>query len=572
MSPIENIVPQQLDEEQKFQTNVLPHLQSTFVALRTIRTQQLPEDGITFRDSIDPTTGLTELETILLVSISDSITYLPPDQQDTVWKAVGFALEKHALQKRKSEDPYAVHPLWIVAYAASKRNPYDILVLDALHDVVEDANVTIDEITVLFSKKIGSMVEVMSKFKSKNLRSETTDERARLKTLLSIIKTPKIAIAKIYDRLHNILTLEFMKEQKQQEIARETLKMYIPLARLMGMTREADIMENICTVIVYPDLARTIQKVQPILESLHTPSQTGNLRVGDEIRQRFPLVQGYPHHIHIPCVAEVARSGHPFVYLDIGMSEGNYWLQQMQAFIGVMTNIKLLQEDNAFDRFSAIASSPKSFLRTYTVDMQIPGVNLPGGQPLTIRMQITSAEGYWIDQASCVDAVRLPNPNETSSAFAEKQLRGTQRWKFLKKRLGKQSNSHEKTTSTVIVEQLAWRASADMICINGCPPKGKKHPWFIRKGSTVMDLAVSISPNGWMHAISARINGEDVPLGTTLQPYDEVSIVFGSERTVDHLQPDMFNNNREKITRSLGQMRKKLNKEGKPVTDLPDMH
>ncbi|RZU42014.1 RelA/SpoT family protein [Edaphobacter modestus] len=160
----------------------------------------------------------------------------PGDDLEIIRKAWGFCLQQHEGQKRASGEPYVVHPLEVGQVLAELKMDSTAIAAGLLHDAVEDTDVTSAEIAKRFGEQVAHIVEGVTKLdKIKFANREDHQAENIRKMLLAMVTDVRVVIIKLADRLHNMRTLEHLKPEKQQKIARETLEIYAPLAHRLGM-------------------------------------------------------------------------------------------------------------------------------------------------------------------------------------------------------------------------------------------------------------------------------------------------------------------------------------------------
>ena len=160
----------------------------------------------------------------------------PNDDLDLIRRAWAFCIQQHDGQKRASGEPYIVHPLEVCQILADYKMDSTAIAAGLLHDAVEDTDVTSPEIAKRFNDQVAHIVEGVTKLdKIKFARAEEHQAENIRKMLLAMVTDVRVVIIKLADRLHNMRTLEHLKPEKQQKIARETLDVYAPLAHRLGM-------------------------------------------------------------------------------------------------------------------------------------------------------------------------------------------------------------------------------------------------------------------------------------------------------------------------------------------------
>jgi GTP pyrophosphokinase len=160
----------------------------------------------------------------------------PGDDLEIIRKAWAFCLQQHEGQKRASGEPYIIHPLEVAQVLAEMKMDSTAIAAGLLHDAVEDTDVTSAEIAKRFNEQVAHIVEGVTKLdKIKFANREDHQAENIRKMLLAMVTDVRVVLIKLADRLHNMRTLEHLKPEKQQKIARETLDIYAPLAHRLGM-------------------------------------------------------------------------------------------------------------------------------------------------------------------------------------------------------------------------------------------------------------------------------------------------------------------------------------------------
>jgi GTP pyrophosphokinase len=160
----------------------------------------------------------------------------PSDDLDLIRRAWAFSIAQHQGQKRASGEDYIIHPLEVCQILADLKMDSTAIAAGLLHDAVEDTDVTSPEIARRFNEQVAHIVEGVTKLdKIKFANREDHQAENIRKMLLAMVTDVRVVIIKLADRLHNMRTLEHLKPEKQQKIARETLDIYAPLAHRLGM-------------------------------------------------------------------------------------------------------------------------------------------------------------------------------------------------------------------------------------------------------------------------------------------------------------------------------------------------
>lgn len=181
-------------------------------------------------------------------------TYHPTKEFDMIEKAYRLAVEAHKDQKRKSGEPYIIHPLKVAYILAELELDRETITAGILHDTIEDTPYTYDDITRLFSEEVANLVDGVTKLGklSYSTKEEMQAENYR-KMFMAMAKDIRVILIKLADRLHNMRTLNYMTEAKQREKAQETLDIYAPLAHRLGISKIRTEMEDLCFKYLNPD-------------------------------------------------------------------------------------------------------------------------------------------------------------------------------------------------------------------------------------------------------------------------------------------------------------------------------
>ena len=172
--------------------------------------------------------------------------YHPSDDISVIEKAYRVASDAHKDQKRKSGEPYIIHPLYVAIILADLEMDKETIVAGLLHDVLEDTVMTEEQMAEVFGMEVVQLVDGVTKLENIPLSSGSGSESdARLemqaenlrKMFLAMAKDIRVIIIKLADRLHNMRTLKYQKPESQQRIAKETLEVYSPIAQRLGISK-----------------------------------------------------------------------------------------------------------------------------------------------------------------------------------------------------------------------------------------------------------------------------------------------------------------------------------------------
>ncbi|CAL5224551.1 g7251 [Coccomyxa viridis] len=200
--------------------------------------------------------------------------YLSAEQRSKVLEGLNLAFDSHSGQFRKSGEPFITHPVEVTRILAELKMDYESLIAGLLHDTVEDTeNVKFEEIEFYFGKAVRQIVEGETRFSKIGAISESAS-RAELAALdlkqlfLAMTEEVRIIVVKLADRLHNMRTLGSMPAHKQKKIAKETLLVFAPLARLLGLYSIKEELEALSFMYSDPEGYAAVQRRLDVLAKM----------------------------------------------------------------------------------------------------------------------------------------------------------------------------------------------------------------------------------------------------------------------------------------------------------------
>ena len=177
----------------------------------------------------------------------------PKEDLGLLRRAFDFAAQRHRLQKRKSGEPFMVHPLEVAHTLTDMRMDVVSLATGLLHDVVEDTTATVAEVEKEFGQEVAHCVDGVTKLSKLDFYSpEARQAESFRKMLLAMVTDIRVIVVKLADRLHNMRTLEHLPAEKRERIARETLEIYAPIALRLGMGKIRGELEDLAFAYLDP--------------------------------------------------------------------------------------------------------------------------------------------------------------------------------------------------------------------------------------------------------------------------------------------------------------------------------
>ena len=231
--------------------------------------------------------------------------YHPSTDVSMIEKAYKLAVKAHGDQRRKSGEPYIIHPLWVAIILADLEMDKETIVAGILHDVVEDTKFTEEDIRREFGDEVALLVDGVTKLGRLSYSSDKLEVQAEnlRKMFLAMAKDIRVIIIKLADRLHNMRTLQFMTPAKQKEKAKETMDIYAPIAQRLGISKIKTELDDLALKYSQPEVfydlvnqinARKTEReefVEQIVEEVSTHMKNANIKaeVNGRVKHFFSI-------------------------------------------------------------------------------------------------------------------------------------------------------------------------------------------------------------------------------------------------------------------------------------------
>ena len=198
----------------------------------------------------------TSPEVLYKELINSVLKYHPSTDISMIEKAYKVASEAHEGQKRKSGEPYIIHPLCVAIILADLELDKETIVAGLLHDAVEDTWMTYEEVEKEFGSEVALLVDGVTKLGQLSYSADKVEVQAEnlRKMFLAVAKDIRVILIKLADRLHNMRTLQYMRPEKQQEKARETMDIYAPIAMRLGISKIKVELDDLSLKYLKPDV------------------------------------------------------------------------------------------------------------------------------------------------------------------------------------------------------------------------------------------------------------------------------------------------------------------------------
>ena len=439
--------------------------------------------------------------------IGEVSSYLKPQDVEYVREAVEFSHAAHQGQTRQSGEPYVSHPIAAARILATLRLDAQAIIAALLHDVVEDTEVTAEQVAGRFGKPVAELVEGLSKLDRIQFetREDAQAENFR-KMLLAMARDVRVILIKLADRLHNMRTLESMPHDKRERIARETMEIYAPIANRLGLNDIYRELLDLSFKYLHPNRYAVLSKALKVAR--------GNRRevVGkilEAIKQRLA-------EFNIP--ADVTGREKNIYSIYRKMQSKSLAFSEVLDIYG----FRVLVNDFAscYVALGALHGLYKPIPGKFKDYIAIPKTNGyqslhttlfgPFGTP--IEVQIRTHEMHRIADAG-VASHWLYKSGHVSIKNLHKK---THQWlQELLESLSQSSDSAE------FLEHLKVDLFPDEVYV--FTPKGKI--LSLPRGATAVDFAYSVHTDIGNHCIAVKVNHELVPLRTELRNGDRVEII-----------------------------------------------
>lgn len=436
--------------------------------------------------------------------------YHPSSDISMIEKAYRIAYEAHKDQKRKSGEPYIIHPLCVALVLAELELDKETIVGGILHDVVEDTVMTIDEIAKEFSDEVALLVDGVTKLTQLDLSQDKIEIQAEnlRKMFLAMAKDIRVILIKLADRLHNLRTLQYQSPAKQIEKARETMDIYAPIAHRLGISKIKVELDDLSMSYLYPDVYKSLN------DEVNSRLSSGE----DFINGIINEVCRYMKEAEIECEVD-GRVKHLFsVYKK--MITQNKALDQIYDIYAIRLKVDTVRDCYAalgiiHEKYKPIPGRFKDYIAMPKQNMyQSLHTTLigPGGKPFEI--QIRTYEMHKTAEYGIAAHWKYKEGSVGQQESEEAKL------SWLRQILEWQTDTIDNKEFMSFVKTDLDLFSDQVYCFT--PAGDVKN---LPKGSTPIDFAYSIHTAVGNKLIGARVNGRQVPIETELHNGDRVEII-----------------------------------------------
>lgn len=433
-------------------------------------------------------------------------------------RAYQVAERWHRGQKRKSGDPYITHPLAVTTILAELGMDPATLMAGLLHDTVEDTEYGLDTLKRDFGDQVALLVDGVTKLDKVKFGEAAQAETVR-KMVVAMAKDPRVLVIKLADRLHNMRTMRYLKREKQEKKARETLEIYAPLAHRLGMNTIKWELEDLAFAILYPKMYDEIVR----LVAERAPKRDEYLAiVTDEVQSDLraarikATVTGRPKHYYSVYQKMIVR-GRDFaeIYDLVGIRVLVDTVRDCYAALGTVH----ARWNPVPGRFKDYIAMPK-FNMYQSLHTTVIG---PNGKPVELQIRTFDMHrraeygiaAHWkYKQEAVAGASKVRTDVPRKSGGKDDHLNDMA---WLRQLLDWQKETEDPSE---FLESLRFDLSRNEVFV--FTPKGDVIA--LPAGATPVDFSYAVHTEVGHRTIGARVNGRLVPLESTLDNGDLVEV------------------------------------------------
>ena len=433
------------------------------------------------------------------------------DDIECVKKAYDVAYKAHDGQKRKSGEPYIIHPICVAIILAELELDKETIMAGLLHDVVEDTEVTHDDIVEQFGEEVASLVDGVTKLGQLSYSKDKIEVQAEnlRKMFLAMAKDIRVILIKLADRLHNMRTMQFMRPEKQKEKSRETMDIYAPIAHRLGISKIKVELDDLSLKYLKPDVYEELEH---------------SLNSRKEEREAFikEIVEEVGGHIKRAGIkAEIdGRVKHLFsIYKK--MVNQNKTIDQIYDLFAVRIKVDTVKDCYAalgiiHEMYKPIPGRFKDYIAMPKQNMyQSLHTTLIGPEGHPFEIQIRTFEMHRVAEYGIAAHWKYKENNNTPGLNKEEE-----KLSWLREILEWQRDMDDNKEFLSLLKTNLDLFAEQVYCFT---PNGDVKN--LANGSTPIDFAYSIHSAVGNKMVGARVNGKQVPFEYKLQNGDRVEII-----------------------------------------------
>ena len=438
--------------------------------------------------------------------------YHPSDDISAIEKAYKIASEAHKEQKRRSGEPYIIHPLSVAIILAEFELDKETIVAGILHDVVEDTVLTLEELTGMFGAEVALLVDGVTKLTKVSYSADKIEIQAEnlRKMFLAMGKDIRVILIKLADRLHNMRTMEYQSPVKQVEKSRETMDIYAPIADRLGISKIKVELDDLALKYLEPD------KFNDIAYQRNVKLSSGEQMIKELVAEVDGLMKNADIKARV-----YGRMKHIFSIYKKMINQNKDFDQILDLFA---VRIIVDSVKDCYAALGIIHEHYKPIQGRFKDYIAMPKSNMyqslhttligPNGQPFEIQIR-TEEMHRTAENGIAAHWKYKEDPNGKYTPDKEEE-----KLSWLREVLEWQSNLSDNKEFLSVIKSDFNLFTEDVYCFT---PSGdvKNLP----NGSTPIDFAYSIHSAVGNKMVGARVNGKIVNIDYKIQNGDRIEII-----------------------------------------------
>ncbi len=426
-----------------------------------------------------------------------------------VRKAFRLAADAHKDMRRRSGEPFILHPLEVATIAANEIGLGTTSIISALlHDTVEDTDMTLDDIKIMFGEEVMRIIDGLTKIEGISETSVSSQSETLKKILLTLSDDVRVILVKLADRLHNMRTLEAMPREKQVKVASETKYLYAPLAYRLGLYSIKSELEDLSFKYSEPQIYREIE------EKLQAKSEVRQVFF-DEFRKPIEnALQAINLSFNIQCITKTSFSIWQKMRKDEMPFEEVYDVFSVDVVIDEEKDKEVLACWSAYSAITAIYRPNNKSLRDFISAPKANGYE-------AIHITVMGQNGQWVEvhiRSTRMDEIaRKGYPAYLKYKTEGATDTGLDDWLNKTKELLKDSD--EETVS--FIDDFTRNLFSDEIVV--FTPRGDMISLPLH--ATVLDFAYAIHSDLGNHCIGANVNHRLRPVDYAIKSGDQIEVI-----------------------------------------------
>ena len=454
--------------------------------------------------------NFTEPEELYQCLIARIREYHPSSDITMVEKAYAVAKKAHEGQLRKSGEPYIIHPLCVGLILTELKLDKESISAGLLHDVIEDTNMSLEELTGIFGEEVAFLVDGVTKLGHLSQAADKTEEQAEnlKKMFIAMAKDIRVLLIKLADRLHNIRTLNFRKPEKQVKVARETIDIYAPLAQRLGISKIKVELDDLSLMYLRPEEYKTLIKklsdtkeerdifIENIVKEVSSKLEESGLR-GE--------VSGHLKHL-FSIYRKIVNQNNPQILDEFTIQVIVPTVPDCYQALGIL-----------HEQFTPVPGKFKDFIAMPKQNMyQSLHTTLFSKQGKVFKVQIRTKKMQLVSQYGITAFWKYKEGNDITG----NERRSEEKLTWLKQLLEWQKDMEDNKEFMNLLKSDFDLFSERIYCFT--PDGDVKN---LPSGSNVIDFAYAIHSAVGNKMVAARVNSEIVPIDYVIRNGDRVEII-----------------------------------------------